>query len=84
MMKVIAKTKDGYILEASTDDIAAIQGLYSHETKIEIGTVLDFYGLFKNYRYIDHIFKDSDSFKKSIDLANEAVEWIKQFRGKEE
>lgn len=40
-MKIIAKTENGYILEASRDDIAGIQGMYGHSATVEIGTVID-------------------------------------------
>ena len=34
IMKIIGETKDGFILEASKDDVAAMEGLYVHQKKI--------------------------------------------------
>ena len=81
MMKVIGKTDDGYILTATADDIAAIQGMYRYETKIDIGTEVDIDGLFRKYRNIAFALDDITALKeKTCDLILKAVEWIELFR----
>ena len=43
-MKIIGKTNDGFILEASKDDVAAMEGLYSHQKRFEVGDLIDMEG----------------------------------------
>ena len=45
-MKIIGKTEDGFILEASKDDVAGLEGLYSHAKSFKVGDLIDVKGLF--------------------------------------
>lgn len=84
MMKVIGKTDDGYILTATADDIAAIQGMYRYETKIDIGTEVDVDQLFRKYNSIAFALKDIEELKDhTCDLVLKAAEWIELFRERE-
>lgn len=85
MMKVIGKTDNGYILTATADDIAAIQGMYRYEAeteeKIDIGTEVDCEGLFRKYRNIAFALDDITALKeKTCDLVLKSAEWIELFR----
>ena len=40
-MKIIGKTKDGFILEASKDDVAALENLYSHQKTFNVGDLIE-------------------------------------------
>ena len=35
-MKIIGKTKEGFIIEASKDDAAALENLYSHKKTFNV------------------------------------------------
>lgn len=83
-MKIIGKSEDGYILTASKSDVAAIEGLYSHEKRYEIGDIIDIEGLFRKYTIVDNALKDIEKLRHTSELLNEAVDWIQQFRGEKE
>jgi hypothetical protein len=80
-MKIIGKSEDGYILTASKDDVAAIEGLYSHQNRYEIGDIIDIEGLFRKYTIVDNALKDIDKLRHTSELLNNAVDWIQQFKG---
>ena len=80
-MKIIGKTKDGYILEASRDDIAGIQGMYGHSTTVEIGTVIDTEGLFRKYSNVNSAFNEISKLRQTAEMITKAADWIEQFRG---
>lgn len=79
-MKIIGKTKDGFILEASENDVAAMEGLYSHQKKFEVGDLIDMSGLFSRCRSIDIAFNDIDHLRQSAEDIIKATSWIEKFR----
>ena len=82
-MKVIGMTNDGYILEASCDDINGIQGLYRHEKKIKIGDEINFDGLFRKYTNVNTALDNIEKLRYTAELLTNAVDWIEQFRSDE-
>ena len=79
-MKIIGKTNDGFILEASKDDVAAMEGLYAHEKRFEVGDLINMKGLFSRCKSIDMAFNDIDRLRKSAKNIIEATSWIEEFR----
>ena len=79
-MKIIGKTEDGFILEASKDDVAAMEGLYAHEKRFEVGNLIDMKGLFSRCRSIDVAFNDIDHLRQSAESIIKATSWIEEFR----
>ena len=80
-VKIIGKTKDGYILEASRDDIAGIQGMYGHSATVEIGTVIDTEGLFHKYNNVNSAFNEISKLRQTAEMITKAADWIEQFKG---
>lgn len=80
-MKIIGKTKDGYILEASRDDIAGIQGMYGHSATVEIGTVIDTEGLFRKYSNVNSAFNEISKLRQTAEMITKVADWIEQFKG---
>lgn len=78
-MRIIGKTDNGFILDASKDDVAAIEGLYSHEKRFEIGDVIDIYGLFSKYSSVRSALRDIDKLKESAQRIIDSAEWVKEF-----
>jgi hypothetical protein len=79
-MKIIGKTNDGFILEASRDDVAAMEGLYSHQKRFEVGDLIDMEGLFSKCKSIDIAFNDIDRLRNSAENIIKATSWIEEFR----
>lgn len=79
-MKIIGKTEGGFILEASKDDVAAMEGLYAHEKRFEVGDLIDMEGLFSRCNSIDIAFNDIDRLRNSAKNIIEATAWIEEFR----
>lgn len=79
-MKIIGKTKDGFIIEASREDVAAMEGLYVHEKKFEVGDLIDIRGLFSNCQSIDMAFNDINRLRHSAENIIQATSWIEKFR----
>ena len=79
-MKIIGKTNDGFILEASKDDVAAMEGLYSHQKRFEVGDLVDMKGLFTRCKSIDIAFNDIDRLRNSAENIIKATSWIEEFR----
>ena len=79
-MKIIGKTNDGFILEASKDDVAAMEGLYTHQKRFEVGDLIDISGLFSKCKSIDIAFNDIDRLRNSAENIIEATSWIEKFR----
>lgn len=79
-MKIIGKTNDGFILEASKSDVAAMEGLYSHQKKFEVGDLIDMEGLFSHCKSIDIAFNDINCLRESAKNIIEATFWIEEFR----
>lgn len=79
-MKIIAKTENGYILEASRDDIAGIQGMYGHSATVEIGTVINTEGLFRKYSNVNSAFNEISKLRQTAEMITKAADWIEQFK----
>ena len=79
-MKIIGKTNDGFVLEASKDDVAAMEGLYSHQKKFEVGDLIDMEGLFSHCKSIDIAFDNIDRLRRFAKNIIEATSWIEEFR----
>lgn len=79
-MKIIGKTEDGFILEASKDDVAAMEGLYSHQKRFQVGDLIDMEGLFTRCKSIDMAFNDIDRLRSSAENIIKATSWIEEFR----
>lgn len=79
-MKIIGKTNNGFILEASRDDVAAMEGLYAHQKKYEVGDLIDINGLFARYSNIDHALNDINRLKNSAENIIKAAAWVEEFR----
>lgn len=83
-MKIIGATEDGFILEASRDDVAALEGLYSHQKKFKVGDLIDIYGLFRQYKTIRMALDDIHRLKQSAQNIMNSADWVEEFReGKE-
>lgn len=78
-MRIIGKTNDGFILDASKNDVAALEGLYSHEKRFEVGDVIDIYGLFSKYSSVRSALRDIDKLKESAQRIIDSAEWVKEF-----
>ena len=78
-MRIIGKTDDGFILDASKNDVAAIEGLYSHEKRFEVGDVIDIYELFRKYSSVRSALRDIDKLKNSAQIIIDSAEWVKEF-----
>ena len=78
-MKIIGKTNDGFILEASKDDIAGIQGMYCHQVKTDIGTIIDISGLFNKYANVSSAFNTIQKLRETADVILKAADWVEQF-----
>lgn len=79
-MKIIGETKDGFILEASKDDVAAMEGLYSHQKKYEVGDLIDIEGLFSRYANINNALNDINRLRISAENIIKAAAWVEEFR----
>ena len=79
-MKIIGKTNDGFVLEASKDDVAAMEGLYSYQKKFEVGDLIDMEGLFSHCKSIDIAFDNIDRLRRFAKNIIEATSWIEEFR----
>ena len=78
-MRIIEKTNDGFILDASKNDVAALEGLYSHEKRFEVGDVIDIYGLFSKYSSVRSALRNIDKLKESAQIIIDSAEWVKEF-----
>lgn len=81
-MRIIGKTDNGYILEASQDDVAAMEGMYPHEKRFNIGDNVDMAGLFRKYSSVNMAFNDLDRLRKSAQGIIDATKWVDEFRSK--
>lgn len=79
-MRIIGEKKDGFILEASKDDVAAMEGLYVHQKKFEVGDSIDMSGLYSRCRSIDMAFNDINTLRHSAENIIKATSWIEEFR----
>lgn len=81
-MKIIGKTENGYIVEASEDDVAAIEGRYVHEKRYEIGDIIDIYGLFRKYNTVSMALKDINNLRLCANNIIDATNWIEKYSNK--
>ena len=81
-MKIIGKTKDGFILEASKKDVSAMEGLYIHEKNFDVGDIIDMHGLFSKYSAVNSAFSDLDRLRDAAKRIIDATDWIEEFRSK--
>ena len=79
-MKIIGKTENGFILEASKDDVAGMEGMYSHQRRFEIGDVVDIYGLFQKYNSVSIALNDINRLRMSAKNIIDAASWVEEFR----
>ena len=79
-MKIIGKTKDGFILDASGKDVSGIEGLYTHEKHFNVGDIIDIYGLFSRYSTVNSAFSDLDRLRDAAKRIIDATDWIEEFR----
>ena len=82
-MKIIGMTEDGFILEASKDDVAAMEGIYSSQRRFEIGDVVNIGGLFERYKGVSAVLKNIYGVKKQAERLIEDVTWVEKFRNNE-
>ena len=79
-MRIIGKTEDGFILEASKDDVAGLGGLYAHEKKFNVGDLIDFDKFHNKYRSIDSALNDISRLKAAAQRIIDSAEWVEEFR----
>lgn len=79
-MRIIGKTEDGFILEASRDDVAGLEGLYAHEKQFKVGDLIDINGLCSKYKGVHVALNDIDRLKKSAQLIINNAAWVEEFR----
>ncbi len=80
MMKIIGKTEDGFILEASKADVYAMEGLYEHQKRFDVGDIVNMEGLFNRYREVNIAFSDITRLANSAHRIIDACHWIKEFK----
>lgn len=80
-MKIIGKTDYGFILEASKEDVAAMEGLYSNEKQFHIGDKIDIHELFIKYNTVRAALRDINKLRTFSQNIIDASDWIKEFQG---
>lgn len=81
-MKVIGKSEDGYIITATRDEIANLQGLYSHysdEFKVDVGDELNiepFYNMAKKANSIRSRRDELESIASHIDSVLRIIDFV--------
>ena len=80
MMKIIGKTEDGFILEASKADVSAMEGLYEYQKIFDVGDVIDMKGLFNRYNTVDIAFNNIPELVNSANRIINACHWVEEFR----
>lgn len=83
IMKIIGKTDDGFILIASKEDVAGLEGLYTHEKQFKVGDLIDVNGLCSKYRSIDIALDDIDRLKRSAQRIIDNAKWVEEFQNGE-
>ena len=78
-MKIIGKTKEGFIIEASKDDVAALENLYSHQKTFNVGDLIDVSQLFSKLRSIKTALDNIERLKDATETLYGSCEWIKNF-----
>lgn len=82
-MKIIGDTENGFILEASKDEVANLKGFYSDynlrsnvnnkELESKIGGIIEIEPIYSRYRTFESIIKSTD-FSKVLDRLKDTVE----------
>lgn len=80
MMRIIGKTDDGFIIEASKSDVSAMEGLYEHQKRFNVGDVIDMEGLFNRYKTVAIAFNDIPRLVNSAQNIIDACHWVKEFK----
>lgn len=81
-MKVIGESEDGYIITATKDEIANLQGLYSHysdEFRVNVGDELNikpFYDMAKAANGIRSRRDELESVARHIDSALRIIDFV--------
>ena len=79
-MKIIGETENGFILEASKDEVANLKGFYSDynlsknnkELESKIGGIIEIEPIYNRYRAFESIIKSTD-FSKALDRLKDTV-----------
>lgn len=79
-MRIIGETKDGFILEASKDDVAGLEGLYAHEKHFKLGDLIDFDRFHSKFRSINSALNDINRLKEAAQRIIDSAEWVEEFR----
>ena len=79
-MRIIGKTEDGFILEATKDDVAALEGLYTHEKNFRVGDLIDFDNFHSKYRSINSALNDISRLKAAAQRIIDSAKWVEEFR----
>ena len=88
-MKVIGKSEDGYIITATKDEIAYLQGLYSHYSdkfKVNVGDELNikpFYAMAERANSIRSRRDELESVANHIDSALRIIDFVTKATDKE-
>ena len=89
-MKVIGQSEDGYIITATKDEIANLQGLYSHysiEFKVDVGDELNiepFYDMARKANSIRSRRNELESVANHIAAALEIIDFVTKSTDKEQ
>lgn len=88
-MKVIGQSEDGYIITATKDEIANLQGLYSHysdEFKVDVGDKLNikpFYAMARKANGIQSRRDELESVANYIAAALKMIDYVTKSIDKE-
>ena len=89
-MTVIGKSENGYIITATKDEIANLQGLYSHYSNgfnVDVGDELNikpFYDMAKEANSIRSRRDELESVANHIDSALRIIDFVTKSTGKEQ
>lgn len=82
-MRIIGKTDDGFILEATKEDVAGLEGLYTREKNFRVGDLIDFDKFHNKYRSIESALNDINRLKEAAQRIIDSAEWVEEFRNGE-
>ena len=89
-MKVIGENKDGYIITATKDEIANLQGLYSHysnDFRVNVGEDINIQPFYKIGREVQSLRNYNEEMKKAmkcIDEATHVIDFVTKCTGSED
>lgn len=78
-MKVIGENKEGYIITATKDEIANLQGLYNHYSdnfRVNVGEDINIQSFYKTVQTVKRIRYYCKEMKKAAELINEVTSSI--------